>query len=114
MIKNYKFVYNMYEAEVEFLVDTELFTTEMAKSSLKFFIWDYNKDADPIAEIIKKYAMKAIIASSRGYMNNVYSIEQEFVNCEGFIKVDGSVGIKLISITPYEFDEENLYIEIDK
>lgn len=114
MIKNYKFVYNMYEAEVEFLVDTELFTTEMAKSNLQFFIWDYNKDAEPIDEIMKKYAMKAIIASSRGYMNNVYSIQQEFDNCEGFYKIDGSDGITLKSIIPYEFNEENLYREIDK
>lgn len=112
MIKNYTFVYELHEAEVSFLLDTELFTKEMAKSNLDFFIWDYDKEADPIDEIMKKYAMKAIIASSRGYMNNVYSIKQEFDNCEGFCKVDGSVGITLTSISAYEFNEDNLTMTI--
>jgi hypothetical protein len=112
MIKNYKFVYGTYEAEVVFLVDTERFTTEMAESNLKFFDWYYDADEDLIDEIIKKYAMKAIVASSiGGYMNNVYSIQQEFDNCEGFCKVDGSVGITLTSICAYEFNED--YLEND-
>lgn len=108
MIKNYKFVYGTDEAKVWFSVDTEVFTKEMAETNLNFFDWDYDADEDPIDEIIKKYAMKAIIASSRGYMNNVYSIQQEFDNCEGFCKVDGSIGILLISISAYEFNEDYL------
>jgi hypothetical protein len=112
MIKNYKFVYGTDEAKVWFSIDTEVFTKEMAESNLEFFDWYYDKEADPIEEIIKKYAMKAIVASSMGgYMNNVYSIQQEFDNCEGFCKVDGSIGILLISISAYEFNED--YLEND-
>lgn len=110
-IKNYTFKYNLYEAEVSFKVDTEKFTEEMAKATLEFFTWDYDKSADPIDEVMKKYAITAIeIASSEDY--NAYGIIHEFDDKEGFCRIDGSQGITLTWSEKYEFDEENLSMEV--
>ena len=107
MIKHYTFNYNTYEAEACFKVDTEKFTEKHAKATLEFFLWDYNKEADPIDEVMKKYAMKAIkIATFNGY--NVFGVKEEFNNLEGFCKVDGSSGIELNVVSEYEFDEDSL------
>lgn len=60
MIRHYTFNYNTYDAEACFKVDTEKFKAEDAKLLLEFFTWDYDKEADPIDELMKKYAIKAI------------------------------------------------------
>jgi hypothetical protein len=97
----------MHEAEACFKVDTNKFTNEHAQATLDFFIWDYDKQADPIDEVMKKYAMEAIrIATFNNY--NVYGVKREFENNEGFCKVDGSCGIELNVISGYEFNEDAL------
>ncbi|MBL7971733.1 MAG: hypothetical protein JNL03_09445, partial [Prolixibacteraceae bacterium] len=48
MKKRYKFDYDVFEAWVNFDVDTSIFTKEMALATLEFFTWDYDKEADPI------------------------------------------------------------------
>ena len=74
-------------------------------------MWDYDKDADPIDEVMKKYAMKAIkIATFNGY--NVFGVKEEFNDLEGFCKVDGSSGIELNFVSEYEFDEDALYMTV--
>jgi hypothetical protein len=111
MIKQYKFEYNGYDAQVCFKVDTEKFTEEHANATLGFFLWDYDEDANPIDEVMKKYAMKAIkIATFEGY--NIFGVKKEFNDLEGFCKVDGSSGIELISVSEYEFDDSFLECEI--
>ena len=110
-IRNYTFNYNVYEAEACFKVDTEKFTEVMAKETLNFFTWDYDKDADPIDEVMKKYALEAIrIATFNGY--NLFGVKDEFMNNEGFCKVDGSMGIELNVVQGYEFDVEALSMEV--
>lgn len=110
-MKHYTFNYDMFEAEACFKVDTEKFTIDIAKKTLEFFTWDYDKDGDPIDEVMKKYAMAAIIiATIEGY--NLYGVIQEFMNKEGFCKVDGSMGIELDFIQQYEFDENKLSMEV--
>ncbi len=107
MIKHYTFNYNFYEAEACFKVDTDKFTDEHAKATLEFFSWDYDKEANPIDEVMKKYAMQAIkIATFNGY--NVFGVKEEFNDLEGFYKIDGSSGIELTVISEYEFDEDSL------
>ena len=111
MIKHYSFNYNSYDAEVCFAVDTEKFTVEMANATLNFFTWKYDKDADPIDEVMKKYAMEAIkIATYNNY--NINGVINEFMNLEGYAKVDGSLGITLNFISGYEFDEDGLSVTI--
>lgn len=111
MIKHYTFNYNVYEAEACFKVDTDVFTEEMAKETLNFFTWDFDKDADPIDEVMKKYAMEAIkIATFNNY--NLFGVKEEFMSNEGFCKVDGSMGIELNVVSGYEFDESNLSMEV--
>lgn len=111
MIRHYTFNYNIYEAEATFKVDTEKFTEEHAKETLEFFSWNYDKEADPIDEVMKKYAMEVIrIATFEGY--NAYGVTTEFNNKEGFMKVDGSSGIELTMVNEYEFDEDSLQMTV--
>jgi len=110
-IKHYTFNYNIYEAEACFKVDTEKFTEEMAKATLNFFTWDYDKEADPIDEVMKKYALEAIrVATFNDY--NLHGVKDEFMSKEGFCKVDGSMGIELNKVQGYEFDVEELSMEV--
>jgi hypothetical protein len=107
MIRKYEFDYGFGEADCSFEVDDSIFTNEFANATLEFFDWFYDKDADPIDEVMKKYAMRAIKeATFNGY--NLYGVIGEFDSMEGYSKVDGSYGITLISVSEYEFDESQL------
>ena len=112
MIRHYKFNYNHYEAEASFKVDTEKFKAEYAQMLLDFFTWDYDVDADPIDELMKKYAMKAIMVATAESTNEV-GVKHWFAAQEGFIALDGSEGVELTSISSYEFDEDALSMEVN-
>lgn len=111
-IKRYDFNYDMYEMEACFEVDTDKFTADHAKATLEFFTWNYDKEADPIDEVMKKYAIVAMnIATQEDY--NEYGVISEFNDKEGFCKIDGSSGIKLISISGFEIEEHLLEMTIE-
>ena len=111
MIKYYTFNYDNNEAQVCFKVDTEKFTEELTYATLDFFIWDYDKDNDPIDEVMKKYAIQAIrIATFNN--RNLYGVKEAFNELDGFAKVDGTMGIELNMISHYEFDEDKFDINI--
>lgn len=110
-IKIYSFTYGFHEATVTFEVDTEKFTPEVAKSTLEFFRWDYNKEADPVDEVLKKYAIQAIEYSTFNQHNELGVID-DFEDTEGFAPVDGSMGIKLTEVGGYEFHEHELTVEV--
>jgi hypothetical protein len=111
MKKEYTFDYNSMEAEAIFEVDTEVFTDEHARATLEFFTWDYDEEADPIDEVMKKYAVEAIkFATAENY--NEQGVISEFDSYEGFCKIDGSAGIELISVTAYRFDPDVLYMHV--
>lgn len=111
MIKHYTFDYNIYDAQASFKVDTEKFTEEIAKSTLDFFDFDYDKEADIIDEVLKKYAMEAIrISTFDNYSTK--EVIKDF-NCnEGFFRVDGTMGIELMTVKRYDFDEDKLSMEV--
>ena len=107
MIKKYTYIYDFHEAEAEFEVDTEKFTAEIAQEVLDFWTWDYDEEADPVDEAMKKTAMEVIrVATFEGY--NTDGVKDEFNSKEGWWKLDGSAGITLISVSGYEFDEDKL------
>lgn len=110
-IKTFKFDYDQGEARAIFSVDTDLFTEEMAKGTLEFFLWSYDKLNDPIEEVMYKYAMEAIVSASK-YSHNTYGVKKDFENKEGFCKVDGSQGITLLTVSGYEFEEDKLELEM--
>lgn len=111
MTKTYHFDYDYLEAEARFEIDTDKFTAELAKETLEFFTWQYDKEADPVDEVMKKYAMEAIrIATFNNY--NAFGVTSDFKNKEGFAPIDGSKGIKLMMVSAYEFDEEKLEMKI--
>jgi len=104
MNKFYEVNYNYYDAEAVFEIDLDIFTKEIANSTLEFFDWSYDEDEDPIKEVLKKYAIEAIkIATYHNY--NTYGVICEFNNNEGFCKLDGSMGIKLTKIQSIQFND---------
>lgn len=112
-IRRFYYNYSTGDAEVSFLIDDSIFTKDMAIGMLEFFTWDYDKEADPIDEIMKKIAIKCIsIATAESY--NVYGVISEFEDLEGFARLDGSAGILLIDIAEYEFEERDLDLKISE
>jgi hypothetical protein len=113
MIKHYTFDYNIWDAQATFKVDTEKFTPEMAQSTLDFFTWDndYDEEEDPVDEVMKKYALEVIKVATFN-QTNVFGVISEFKNKEGFCKLDGSMGIELMTVTRYVFDDDSLSMEV--
>ena len=106
----YDFNYNFHEAYSTFRVDDEKLTKENAKEMLEFFTWDYDEDANPIEELMKKYGMKAIeVATAEDF--NTYGVQCWFDESEGFLPLDGSQGIELTNVARYDFDEDSLNLE---
>lgn len=108
-IKIYTCNYDFYEAEAIFTVDTEIFKPEDAQLLLDFFSWDYDTEADPIDEIVKKYALQAILVGTAHDYNKVGVISW-FEKSEGYLQIDGTNGVKLIGLSNYEFDEDKLEV----
>lgn len=111
MIKHYNFNYDNWRASVDFTVDTEKFTNEHAQATLNFFLWDYDKENNPIDEIMGKYAIEVLKMASFGGLTKE-GIIIEFNNKEGFCKIDGTFGITLDSFTELDIDENLLDVEI--
>lgn len=106
MIKLYKFNYDD-NASCEFEVNTDKFTKEKALDTLAFFSWNYDKDNDPVDEVMKKYAILVFEKTSLYWFDQLQ--EKEF---EGFYKMNGSEGILLKEVTDYEFNEDLLSVKI--
>lgn len=109
MIKHYTFDYDMKEAEASFKVDTDIFDEEAAQLTLDFFSWEepYDKEANPIDEVMKKYAIQAIMFATSNY-HNTQGVTGDFNDEEGWAAVDGSVGIELMTVSSYEFMSDRL------
>ncbi|PRY90612.1 DUF2528 family protein [Mongoliibacter ruber] len=106
--KIYSFNYDFYTAQLEFEVDLEKFTEEMARETLDFFSWDYDKEADPIDEVLKKYALEVLRV---GGDSSDYQIIHSW-NQEGFAPIDGSMGIKLTEYSGIDYQENDLEMEV--
>jgi hypothetical protein len=106
--KKYTFNYDFSIAEVVFMVDLEKFTEEMAQETLDFFSWDYDHDADPIDEAMKKYALEVLRISGDRHASSIVKSWCQ----EGFAPIDNSFGIELIDFTGFEFDADNLEMEV--
>ena len=76
MIKIYRYDYEQGEASATFKVDYKEFLPETAKALLEFFTWDYDEEANPIDELMKKYAMIAIREASYNDYNIIPTISE--------------------------------------
>jgi len=104
MINIYDFNYDSYRASCKIEIDTEKFTEKQANETLTFFSWDYDKESNPIDEVAKKYAILIIEKSTEGY--SISDIKRK--NFEGFYRLTGESGIKLLEVDGFEFEESDL------
>lgn len=115
MIKIYDFDFKDGEASASFEVNTSLFTDDMALATLEFYSWDYENDFDdshtPVDEVMKKYALESIRSATFNSFN-LHGVIRDFEGRDGFAKIDGSSGIKLLSVKRFEFDEEDLDVAV--
>ena len=112
MIKYYRFNYDFNIAEAYFKVDTNKFKEDSAKLLLEFFSWEFNENENPIDELMKKYAMKAIKIATSEFCSEE-GVKSWFSEQEGFISLDGSQGVELSFVSKYEFDENRLEMDIE-
>lgn len=110
MVLKYDFTYNN-DATASFEVNTNIFTEKDAKLLLEFVDWDYDKDENPIDELMTKYAIEAIKYASLNN-SNLYRVINIFADTEYLCPVDGSVGVKLLKVNGYDFN--NIELECDK
>ena len=113
MKKQYNFDYAFCRATVTFNIDTDVFTPEVAKATLQFYTWDYDEEADPVEEVLKKYALQAIETATSESLNTD-GVKIIFEKFEGFCNVDGSNGIELVHVEEYEFNEEDLTLKVEE
>lgn len=115
MIKTYDFDFKDGEASASFEVNLSLFTDDMALATLEFYSYEYDdnfsKTHTPIDEVMKLYALEAIkSATFNNY--NVYGVIRDFAEREGFAKIDGSCGVKLLYVDRFDFDESDLNVTV--
>lgn len=107
----YDFDYYFGEARSVIEVDKDKFTAKDAKVMLEFFCWSYDKSGDLIEEYLKKLAIQTIKVATEGDWNTKGTINA-MDNMEGWPPLDGSVGLKLLDVTGYEFSEDELSFDI--
>ena len=92
---------------VEFEVNLEKFTPEMAQETLDFFSWNYDQEGDPIEEVLKKYALQVFLVGGS------HSVAGVIINWneEGFGPINGEIGILLTDYEQIEPDDEDIEIE---
>lgn len=112
MKKTYNFEYDFGEAFVSFEVDLKIFTPDIALATLNFFTWDnaWDESKDLIDEVLKKYAIEAIKVSTCDDFNHI-GVISVFESYEGFCRLDGSTGIRLISVLGLTFDDDKIRID---
>lgn len=113
MIKEYTIDYDYGEATAVFDVDLEKFTPEIARATLDFFVWEYDKDNDPVEEAVLKYGISAIRVAMQNCCG-VFGVVQEFHSKEGYAPLDGSLGITLKKVTQFELLEDDFMIYSNK
>ncbi len=113
MKKKYNLYYRDTGAMASFVVDTEKFKKKDAQLLLDFFTWDYDKENNPIEELLKKYTVEIFILVLSQNLN-ISGVNDYFDNEEGLICLDGSVGVELIGVNKFSFNEEEFSILINE
>ena len=103
-METFKIDYRDFDAQAVIEVDHDNFTPEAAMEHLTFFTWlEEQPDLDePVLSAIKTHALAAIrVATFNNY--NEHGVQSYFQDLEGYFPLDGSAGLKLLSVTPYSF-----------
>lgn len=104
----YKFNYDFSWAVLAFEVDLEKFTEVHARETLEFFSWNYDRTADPIDEVLKKYALEVLrVGGDSSEAGIIHSWNQE-----GFGPINGDIGITLINYEGITYFDDDLEMEV--
>ncbi|MGI5090859.1 hypothetical protein [Treponema sp. OMZ 805] len=110
MIKTYHFNYDYGVAEVTIVVDTNIFTQELAEAILGADDWYLIGVTDPIDTVIENCAMDVIKAGVQ-FGDNLPAIK-EYIQENNELKFLGDKsGIKVIDFKPFQFDDTRLELE---
>ncbi len=111
MIRVYNFNYDFFQASATIVVNTNLFSEDLALIELENMKCTFDRKANPIDELMKKYAIEVIKSSTfNNYDTN--NVIKDFKRKEYFSEIDGSKGIKLTHVSPYSITEEYLAFEL--
>ena len=111
MKKQYHFTYDLFEGDAIFVIDTEVFTEEVARESLEFYYRPHvNLTGNVIIDTLRMYAEYAIKEASFDNAS-LYGVKLMFSEAEGLYSVDGTQGIELTMVNGLEFDEDLLELK---
>lgn len=118
MKKTYKLTFDWWDATIE--IDQDEKTLDNIKSQLSFFtggqrIIDNAENAEEIIEAyLRQIARSLVIESMDWKLAGVIDKIADDMH-EGFLPIDGSFGVKLISIDNWEFSEDDFWVgEVEK
>ena len=110
MIKKVRINFEWWDCAVE--IEQNQQTLDYMKEQLLFWSGGQRRIDKENGDIEKAYLKMLgyeLILMSIDY--NLYGILSEFKDKEGWYSLDGSYGVKLISIDEWEFDKDEFYIE---
>lgn len=115
MKKRYTVDYD-WKFECVFEIDDEVFTEQMAKSINEFWMNpDYraSQAGSHLHAVLKMLANHCWILSLE-HANYIRAFDYELDNCgqEGWPKMDGSAGIKIIRVDNLDLDYDDMNIEV--
>lgn len=106
-MKRKKIVYEWWEAVVEIADDS----TDKMKEQVQFWVHgeQWIKEADGDVELAYLRMLgQSLIAESMQW--NLYGILKEWENREGWYPLDGSGGVKLVSVDRWEFSDDDFQV----
>lgn len=112
MLLQYKYTLDCFCSDVIFLVNTSIFTEELAKTTLDYFDYYYDEDDNLIDQVLPKYATSCLKMATFSNLT-LEQLISEFSLVEGFAEIDGSRGIELISIDKFVFDENDFSVDVE-
>lgn len=112
MIRKYKIEDSNTYLECSINIDPSILSEADAKLLLEFFSWSWDRDANIYDELAKKYAMSAFNFATQNRHNTI-GVRQDFDAAEGYPKMDGSLGIELIDVEGYEFDDSEFNVTVN-
>jgi len=111
VMKTVKLTYDWWEAVLE--VDESKATKAVMKEQLLFWLGGQDRineaDGDVEKAYLKMLAGRLILLSMEW---NVEGVKDQIKESEGWVPIDGTYGVKLVSIDAWEFSEAEIFFDV--